>query len=87
MKFTESLHNHIDKLVGVLKPEEELQEVLKKKFTKKEFKTFVAFEQNKKLEEICDIVKDSEERVQELYKNACKKVNQEKIKNELIRKD
>ncbi|MGM0519426.1 MAG: hypothetical protein ACQERD_07265 [Campylobacterota bacterium] len=87
MNFTDSLHNHIDKLVGILKDEDELQQVLKKKFTKKEFKAFVAFEQGKDLKEVCDIVKDNEKRVEELYKSACKKVNQEKIKNELIRKD
>ncbi len=87
MNFTESLLTHIDKLVGVLKPEDELQEVLKKKFTKKEFKAFVAFEEKKSLKEVCQIVKDDEQRVQELYKNACKKVNQEKIKKDLIVRD
>ena len=87
MNFTESLLTHIDKLVGVLKPEDELQEVLKKKFTKKEFKAFVAFEEKKSLEEVCQIVKDDEQRVQELYKKTSKKVNQEKIKKDLIVRD
>lgn len=83
MNFTESLLNHIDKLVGTLKPEDELQEVLKRKFTKKEFKVFVAFEEGKSLEEVQEIVKDDEERINELYKNACKKLNQELFKKEL----
>lgn len=84
MNFTQSLLKHIDKLVGTLKAEEELQEILKKKFTKKEYKVFVAFEENKSLEEIKTLVNDDEERIEELYKNACKKINQEKIKKELI---
>ena len=84
MNFTDSLLTHIDKLVGVLKSEEELQEVLKKKFTKKEYKVFVAFEEGKSLEEVQEIVKDEEDRIEELYKNACKKLNQEKIKKELV---
>ena len=84
MNFTESLLNHIDKLVGTLKPEDELQEVLKKKFTKKEYKIFVAFEEGKSLEEVVQIVKDDEERVEKLYKTACKKLNQELFKKELV---
>lgn len=84
MNFTESLLNHIDKLVGTLRPEAELQEVLKKKFTKKEFKVFVAFEEGKSLEEVKEIVRNDEERIEEVYKAACKKINQEKIKKELV---
>lgn len=38
MNFTKSITNNIDKLVGTLKSEEELQEVLKRKFTKKSIK-------------------------------------------------
>lgn len=84
MNFTESLLNHIDKLVGTLKDEAELKEVLKRKFTKKEYKVFVAFEEGKSLEEVIELVKEDQERVEELYKTACKKVNQEKIKKELV---
>lgn len=84
MNFTESLLNHIDKLVGTLKDEAELKEVLKRKFTKKEYKVFVAFEEGKSLEEVIELVKEDEQRVEELYKTACKKVNQEKIKKELV---
>ena len=35
MNFTNSLLKHIDKLVGTLRDDEELKEVLKRKFTKK----------------------------------------------------
>ena len=41
MNFENSINKHVKKLVGALKSEEELQEVLKRKFTKKEYKIFV----------------------------------------------
>lgn len=84
MNFTDSLLKHIDKLVGMLRDEEELKEILKRKFTKKEYKVFVAFEEGKSLEEVMALVKEDQERVEELYKTACKKVNQEKFKKELV---
>ena len=84
MNFTESLLKHIDKLIGTLKSEEEIQEVLKRKFTKKEYKVFVAFEEGKSIEEIKALVKEDEESVQKHYKVACKKLNQEKFKQELV---
>lgn len=83
MNFTESLTNHIDKIVGILKDEEELIEVLKRKFTKKEYKVFVAFEEGNSLEDVKKLVGEEEDRINELYKSACKKLNQEKIKQEL----
>lgn len=84
MNYTEAVLKHIDKLVGVLRPEDEIKEVLKRKFTKKEYKTFVAFEEGKSLEEVIEIVKDDQERVEKLYKTACKKLNQELFKKELV---
>ncbi len=84
MNFTESLTKHIDKLVGTLKSEEDLKEVLKRKLTKKELKVFIAIEEGKSVQETMELIKDDEERVNDLYKAACKKVNQEKIKKELV---
>jgi len=84
LNLTKSLLFNIDKLVGTLKTEEELKEVLKRKFTKKEFKVFVAMEDKKDIKEIAKLINDEEERVEELYKAACKKLNQEKIKKELV---
>lgn len=84
MNFTEAIELNIDKLVGNLKDEEELEEVLKKKFTKKEFKVFIAFSEGKTIDEVKTIVNDDEERINEIYKTACKKLNQEKIKKELV---
>jgi len=84
MNFTESLLKHIDKLVGTLKSEEEIQEVLKRKFTKKEYKVFVAFEEGKSIDEIKSLVKEDEEKINEHYKITKKKLNQEKFKKELV---
>lgn len=84
MNLRESLLFNIDKLVGTLKDEDELKEVLKRKFTKKEFKVFVAMEDKKDVKDIAKEINDEEDRVLELYKSACKKLNQEKIKKELV---
>ena len=84
MNFTNSITKHITKLVGTLKSEDELQEILKRKFTKKEYKIFVAFEEGKSIEEIKTLVKEDEEAIQKHYKVACKKLNQEKMKKELV---
>ncbi len=84
MNFTQSLVDNIDKLIGTLKPEEELQEVLKRKFTKKEYKVFVAIESGESIEDLEKIMKDDKKRIEELYKNACKKLNQELLKKELV---
>ena len=84
MNFTESLTKHIDKLVGTLKSEEELKEVLKRKMTKKELKVFIAYEEKKDIKEIELLINDDKQRVEELYKSACKKINQEKVKKELV---
>ena len=84
MNFTNSLLKHIDKLVGTLRSDEQIQEILKRKFTKKEYKVFVAFEEGKSIEEIKSLVKEDEETVQKHYKVACKKLNQEKSKQELV---
>ncbi|RXK11515.1 hypothetical protein CP965_13305 [Halarcobacter mediterraneus] len=84
MNFTQSLTKHIDKLVGTLKSEKDLKEVLKRKLTKKELKTFVAIEEGKSVQETMELLNADEDRINELYKTVCKKLNQEKIKKELI---
>lgn len=84
MDFTQAILFNIEKLVGTLKKEEDLKEVLKKKFTKKEFKVFVAVESGIPKKEIAHEIHGDLQRVDELYKTACKKLNQEKIKKELV---
>lgn len=85
MDLKKAIISNIDKLIGELKSEEELIEVLKRKFTKKEYKVFTALEGGQSMEEVCATIKDDEKRVEDLYKNACKKLNQELVKKELIK--
>ena len=61
MNFTKSLLKHIDKLVGTLRSDEQIQEILKRKFTKKEYKTFIAFEEGKNLDEVKAILREEDE--------------------------
>ncbi|WP_428025275.1 hypothetical protein [Arcobacter sp.] len=84
MNFKKALICNIEKLVGELKDEKELKEILKRKFTKKEYKVFVAYEEGQDFEQISELLDEELERVEELYKTAIKKVNQEKIKQELV---
>ncbi|MGJ0313530.1 hypothetical protein [Aliarcobacter cryaerophilus] len=85
MNFTNSITKHITKLVGTLKNEDELQEILKRKFTKREYKTFIAFEEGKDIDEIKTLLKeDDEKEVEKIYQTAIKKLNQEIFKRELV---
>lgn len=84
MNYTEAVTKHIDKLVGTLKDEEAIVEVLKRKFTKKEFKVFTGIECGVDKKTVATHVKSDEQRVEELYKNCCKKLNQELFKKELV---
>ena len=84
MNFADSLEKHIDKLVGTLKDEEGLKEVLKRKFTKKEYKVFVSIEEGNSIEKTAKTLNEEIDRVEEIYKKACKKVNQELFKKELV---
>ena len=84
MEYTNELHKDINKLVGILKPEEELAEVLKRKLTKKELKFYKL-----KIENADDATMMSElncdnERLEEIKKQTVHKLNQEKIKKELV---
>lgn len=86
MNFTNSISKHIIKLVGVLKDENELQEVLRRKFTKREYKAFISFEEGKSINEIKTILKsDDEDEINKLYQTAIKKLNQELFKKELVK--
>lgn len=83
MTFANSISTKITKLVGNLKSEEQLREVLKRKFTKKEFKVFIAMEDKEDIKAIAKEINNDEKRVEEIYKAACKKLNQEVFKKEL----
>ena len=81
--FTEQLDKDIKKIVGTLKDEEQIAEILKRKLTKKEFKYFKlkiagADEETMQKELQCD-----GERFEAIKKQTIVKLNQEKIKKEL----
>jgi len=82
--FTLELDKDIKKIVGILKGEEQLVEILKKKLTKKEFKYYKlkiagADDATMLKELLCDT-----ERFEAIKKQTKVKLNQEKIKKELI---
>lgn len=82
--FTTQLMEDINKLVGILKSEDELIEVLKRKLTKKEFKYYKLRLENSSDEVLKDQLKCDDDRLAEIKKHTIVKINQEKIKKELI---
>jgi hypothetical protein len=82
--FKEELQKDINKIVGILKENEELEEILKRRLTKKEFKFYklkIADQNDATMmaELNCDT-----ERFEEIKKQTILKLNQEKIKKELV---
>ena len=82
--FTEELTKDIKKIVGTLKSEEMLVETLKKKLTKKEFKFYKLKIEKKEEETIAKELQCDAERFAAIKKQTLVKINQEKIKKELI---
>jgi hypothetical protein len=82
--FEQELKKDIKKLVGTLKDDEQLTEVLKRRLTKKEFRYYKLKIENQsdelmKKELLCD-----DERLEAIKKQTILKLNQEKIKKELV---
>jgi len=82
--FTEELNKDIKKIVGILKDEEQIIEVLKRKLTKKEFKYYKLKIENADDATITKELQCDEERFEAIKKQTILKLNQEKIKKELI---
>lgn len=80
----EVLTKHINILQGQLKQNDELLMVLKKRLTKKELKAFLGIEEKVHTQELLEQLKCDEERLNKLYKEAIWKINQERIKQELV---
>ena len=83
MTLTESLKQDIKILKYKLKDEKSLKEILKKRFTKKELKLYLLRCENLDNKEICNQMKIDKKRYAELLDKIIKKVNYEKLKNEL----
>ena len=79
----DEVERHIRKLVMPLKEENELKSVLKIKLTKKEFKVLNTWANNENIEALKEKLGMNEERYGELSVKLIKKLNQEKIKQEM----
>ena len=79
----QEIEKHIRILVHPLKNEEDLNEVLKVKLTKKEFKLLKAWAEETPVEQIEEKLNLDETRYAELSSKLIKKLNQEKLKQEI----
>jgi len=79
----DELEKNIRILVNPLKEEEELYKILKVKLTKKEFKVLKTWAHDDSIEELLTKIGINEERYKELSLKLIKKLNQEKLKQEI----
>ena len=82
--FREEVEKHIRKLILPLKEESELKEVLKVRLTKKEFKLLQSWVEGTKKAEISEKLNLDDEKYEELSTKLIKKLNQEKLKQEMM---
>ncbi|DAB41032.1 MAG TPA: hypothetical protein CFH81_01680 [Sulfurovum sp. UBA12169] len=82
--ITEEIEKHIRILVRPLKGEEELDAVLKVRLTKKEYKLLKSWAAQTPTEEVSAKLNLTEEQYGELSTKLIKKLNQEKLKQELM---
>ena len=80
----EELTKDIKKLVGNLKNDEQLTDILKKKLTKKEFKYYKLKIEGTDESKIAEELHCDNDRFEEIKKQTILKLNQEKIKKELV---
>ena len=80
----DEVERHIRKLIRPLKDEEELRAVLKVKLTKKEFKVLNNWANNEELKPLLEKLSLDEKRYEELSSKLIKKLNQEKLKQEMM---
>ncbi len=80
----EEIQQHIRKLISPLKEEEELKEVLKTRLTKKEFKVLKGKVENIPQEDIMTKLNLDDKQYAELFAKIVKKLNQEKLKQEMM---
>ncbi len=78
------LNVYIRKLIKPLRSQEELIEILKKRLTKKEYKLLSDMSQEIEVSTTIERLKIDEERYTTLTTKLIKKLNQEKLKQELM---
>ncbi len=86
MTLKEALKNDIKILSYDLKDEDELKAILKKRLTKKEFKLYTMKNDGFNTKYICTDLKLDLKRYEEIKTTIYKKLNYEKLKNELSEK-
>ena len=82
--IAQTLQNTINKLIKPLKSEEELTPILKKRLTKKEYKLLQMMGEERAADQICQLLHLEEDAYDQLQRKLIKKVNQEKLKQELM---
>ncbi len=82
--FSDELLGDIRKLVGDLKEENELIKVLKRRLTKKEFRYYKLKVENATTKDMIKELGVDNERFEEIEAQTILKLNQEKIKQELV---
>jgi len=87
MTLEEALTNDIKILNFDLKEESELRLILKRRLTKKEFKFYNMKNEGISNEEIAKELALDEKRFEEISVTTIKKINSEKVKNELTLKN
>jgi len=80
----EEVQKHIRKLIKPLKEGKELRNILKVKLTKKEFKVLNAWAYQEELTPLLEKLHLDQERYQQLKEKLIKKLNQEKLKQEIM---
>ncbi len=80
----DELKKHIRKLIKPLKEEDELTAILKVKLTKKEFKIFKNWANGENLAELLSKLSIDDERYSSIREKLIKKLNQEKLKQEIM---
>jgi len=80
----DEVEKHIRKLINPLKDEDELKAILKVKLTKKEFKVLNAWANKDDMAPLLEKLGIDEKRYKELSVKLIKKLNQEKLKQEMM---
>lgn len=82
--ITKEIEKHIRILVRPLRDQEELDVILRTRLTKKEYKLLKAWAEETSVQEISAKLNLNEEQYGELSTKLIKKLNQEKLKQELM---
>jgi len=83
MTLADGLNRDIKILEKELKDESELKKILKLRLTKKEYKVFLAINDNQNDDYMKEKLLLDDKRLQEVKDSLVKKLNYEKLKNEL----